>query len=106
MLKDRKGYERDGRVVAFLYSGGQVYEIDPRAVWDLELDEREEREVDTRLLLTGKELTEKELTKKIEELKKALEEKVQKIKELTKDSKKTLYEGAREISQKITRVSG
>ena len=100
VLKDRKGYERDGRVIAFLYSGGQVYEIDPRAVWDLELDEREEHEVNSQLLSTGKELTEKELMKKIEELKKALEEKIQKIKESTKETLRKHYMKEFEKSRK------
>ena len=85
VLKDRKGYERDGRVIAFLFSREQIYEVDPRAVWDLELDERGEQELDARLLLTGRELTEKELIKRIAELEEVLEDKMRKIKESTKE---------------------
>ena len=85
VIRDGRGQERDGRVIALLYDGKRVVEVDPRFVWDLQpIDDVAGIEVEEPKILDGKRLTEGEAYRKLEEVRKKCEERLNEVKEKTK----------------------
>jgi superfamily II DNA or RNA helicase len=85
-IRDGKGQERDGKLIALLYDGGRMVEVDPRFIWDLQpVEDTAGTELETSRILDGKRLTEKEAYRMLEELKKRCEEKLMKVREKTRD---------------------
>ncbi|MEM2292467.1 MAG: helicase-related protein [Nitrososphaerota archaeon] len=90
LLKDGKGQERDGRIIALLYSDGKIINIDPRSIWDLEPIYKEQ-EVDSKTIMEGKIEAEKKLSELIMQIKAENTEKIEEIKNKTRDIIITYY---------------
>jgi hypothetical protein len=91
VLKDGKGQERDGKIIALKYSEGKVTNVDPRSLWDLEPLYIEQKEIDSKTLIEGKTETEKKLTEIITYIKSENLKKIEEIKNKTRDIIITYY---------------
>ena len=84
IIKDRKGEERDGKIISLLYTGEKVIDIDPRSIWDLE-PIYSLVQIDGDTLMEGKKEVENRLSEIVDEIKVRNKEKIDKIKEKTKN---------------------
>jgi superfamily II DNA or RNA helicase len=87
VFRDGAGRERDGRLIALLYTEGKVVEVDPRFVWDL--DPVKEHPIDDytpNLVEEGLRATMKEAYRVLGEVKEGLDRKLQEIKKKTMDA--------------------
>lgn len=91
ILKDGKGQERDGRIIALLYADGNVTNVDPRSLWDLEPIYEEQKEIDSKTLIEGKTEAEKKLTEFLTQVKAENMRKIEEIKNKTRDIIITYY---------------
>ena len=85
VVRDGRGQERDGKVIALLYDGSRVVEVDPRFVWDLQLlDDTASVEIEGPKILDGKHLTEREAYKILEKVRQECEKRLSEVKEKTR----------------------
>jgi superfamily II DNA or RNA helicase len=86
-VRDGAGRERDGRLIALLYNDGEVVEVDPRFVWDLEpVKEQSIGEYPSDRVEEGLRITMREAYRVLGEVKGGLDRKLQEIKRKTRDA--------------------
>ena len=101
-IKDGRKQERDGKLIALLYDGGKVVEVDPRFVWDLEPVYDYQPEMEIAELKNGKSLTENEAYKMLQQLKEDCDKRLSEIKKKTRDIMITYFsKKMRECEEKI-----
>lgn len=104
IVKDGKRQERDGKIVALLYTGEKVINIDPRSIWDLEpiYGKQEYAEINPKDLIEGKMKTEQKLAELIAQIEAHNAEKMKRIEEKAKNIIITYYSRKiAEIEKKI-----
>jgi superfamily II DNA or RNA helicase/CRISPR/Cas system-associated exonuclease Cas4 (RecB family) len=103
VVRDGAGRERDGKLIALLYSDGKVIEVDPRFVWDLEpAKDQPLDEYQIGLVEEGLRATTKEAYRIMGHLKDGVDRKLQEIKRKAKSAIIAYYsQKIKECDEKI-----